>query len=197
MYICLEGIDGCGKDTQVKLLLERLVTEGHPAISSYEPDDNTPIGQLLRQLLSTGRYPDAILPLFLADRAASEPARVRALSEGTHIVQARSFLSTIVYQGLKYPDGILIVMHRELLHVWPDVIVVLDITPKQAAERRRSRGKVEEIFELGEWQEKVHARYAMTIKFKQMLNVPIVRVDGTGTAEEVHQRVWEVAQRYL
>lgn len=197
MYLCLEGIDGCGKDTQLKLLVNRLIAEGQPVVSSYEPDDSTAIGKLLRQLLASGRHPEAILPLFLADRAASEPARARALADGFHIVQARSFLSTIVYQGLKHPDGLLMLMHREMLHVWPDVIVVLDVTPKQAAERRRGRGKAEEVYELGDWQERVHARYAMTIKFKSMLNVPIVRVDGSGNAEEVHQRVWDVAKGYL
>ena len=196
MYVVIEGIDGSGKDRQAKLLIERLIAEGRHVVASQEPNEATPIGQLLRKLLKNGNYPDAMLPLFLADRAASEPARAQAQAEGADIVQTRSFLSTLVYQGLRYSDGLLVVMHRELLKVWPDVIVVLDVPLKVAADRRRERNSEVEVYELGEWQQRVAKRYATFVALKQVLHTPIVAVDGTGTPEEVHQRVWEATTRW-
>ena len=47
----VEGIDGSGKDRQAKLLIERLIAEGRHVVASQEPNEATPIGQLLRKLL--------------------------------------------------------------------------------------------------------------------------------------------------
>ena len=49
LFIAFEGIDGCGKSTQVKLLTESLKNAGHKVYSTYEPTDS-PIGSVIRNI---------------------------------------------------------------------------------------------------------------------------------------------------
>ncbi len=50
LFIAFEGIDGSGKSTQVKLLTQRLINNGHKVYSTFEPTDN-PVGSLIRNIM--------------------------------------------------------------------------------------------------------------------------------------------------
>jgi len=69
LFIAFEGIDGCGKSTQVKLLTESLKNAGHRVYSTYEPTDS-PIGSVIRNIFKHRIEADhrTIAGLFVADR---------------------------------------------------------------------------------------------------------------------------------
>ena len=68
-FFALEGIDGSGKTTQLKLLARRLEEAGVPCLTTCEPTSG-PIGKLLRQVLTGQVACDSrvVAPLFAADR---------------------------------------------------------------------------------------------------------------------------------
>ena len=99
MFITFEGIDGCGKSTQARLLFELLNKEGG-AVLTREPG-GWEGGGTLRDIVLSGdlRHPWSELFLFMLDRT-EHAARVigPAISEGRHVVCERYHDSTLAYQ---------------------------------------------------------------------------------------------------
>jgi len=138
LFITLEGIDGCGKSTQARLLASWLEKRGAEVVLTREPG-GTEKGERLRELvLSPGHEipPAAELFLYLADRAIHvaeviAPARAR----GAIVVCERYTDSTLAYQG--YGRGLEVALLRRLNEeatggVVPDLTVVIDIPPEAA-----------------------------------------------------------------
>jgi dTMP kinase len=103
MFISFEGIDGCGKSTQVRLLDEYLRASGVATLLVREPG-NTPISETIRALLldakNTAMTNRTELLLFSAARAQVVEATIRpALAQGIVVICDRFADSTIAYQG--------------------------------------------------------------------------------------------------
>lgn len=137
-FITLEGIDGCGKTTQARLLVEWLRDEGWAVRATREPG-GTEAGEQLRQvvLAREGRItPEAELFLYLADRAMHVAEVVRpALEAGRVVVCERHTASTLAYQG--YGRGLDVELLRRLNAMatgglMPDLSIVLDIPVERA-----------------------------------------------------------------
>ncbi len=142
MLITFEGIDGCGKTTQLDLLRSWLKEQGKEAIITREPG-GTVLGEKIRSLLlSTEEGPKtamAELLLYLAARAELvETVIVPALNAGEIVIADRFSDSTWAYQ----------VYGRELRNPWitalltgaigglkPDLTLLFDLTPSVALER--------------------------------------------------------------
>ena len=182
-FVAFEGIDGCGKDTQAELLREAWRAQGRAVLGWAEPARD-----FVRSLLGTGEGIDAHALLFAADRLMSAPHLAGALADGYHVVQTRSWMSTMVYQRSRWSFRALELMH-ERLTLWPDVVVVLDVTLDVALQRIEARGKPLEVYETRKALEPVAEAYAAFVRTKTYCGRPIVGVDGQGSPEEVHQRV--------
>ena len=136
-FIVFEGGEACGKSTQSRLLADDL-----DAVLSREPG-GTPIGARLRELLldpaTIGLEPRAEALLMAADRAQHLSEVVRpALDAGRHVVADRSAFSSMAYQG--YGRGLPLAEVRHLSDwategVWPDLVVLLEVSVAMAAER--------------------------------------------------------------
>ena len=103
-FITFEGLEGCGKSTQVKLLAERLTQAGQVVRVLREPG-GTPIGEEIRHTLKHSAHnaamtPEAELLLMNASRAQLVREVIRpALAAGEIVVCDRFYDSTIAYQG--------------------------------------------------------------------------------------------------
>jgi dTMP kinase len=108
-FVVLEGIDGCGKTTQIEALgawlpASGLMAPGARLITTREPG-GTPLGRLLRELLlhpppEAAPLPDAELLLYAADRAQHVAGVIRpALQAGHWVLSDRFTGSTAAYQG--------------------------------------------------------------------------------------------------
>lgn len=189
-FIALEGGEGCGKSTQARLLADRL-----GAVLTREPG-GTSLGARLRAMLLEGEGPlgdRAEALLMAADRAQHIAEVVRpALGAGRSVVTDRSAYSTLAYQG--YGRGLDI---EELIQIcdwataglWPDVAVLIDVTPDVAARRVQiapERGSPDRIESLGaEFHERVLAGFRQLARDASRWVV----VDGDGGQDEVHERV--------
>ena len=152
LFITFEGGEGCGKSTQSKLLLKRLEQQNVPVILTHEPG-GTALGNELRRTLKRKRdssiSPHAELFLLAASRAQLVAEVIHpALEEGKVVICDRFTHSTMVYQG--YGRGldftaIKMVNNMATRYLDPDLIILLDISPKQGLARKQS---LKDRFEL-------------------------------------------------
>jgi dTMP kinase len=187
VLVNLEGIDGCGKSTQSKLLREKLEGEGEKVIILKEPTKR-PHGQKLWDVLHGKRKAtnEEILELFVLDRIQHVEEKIQpALEDGTMILMDRYYYSSMAYQ---VAGGIDVEEIREK-HVFapkPDVVLIFDLLVSVALERVKGHSDADE-FEKEEHLEKVREAYL------NLENDPLVRiVDATGTPEEIFGNVWRL-----
>ncbi len=135
MFITLEGMEGSGKSTLQKLLMERLTRQGRYARSTRQPG-GCELGRALRKVLlnpSTNICAEAELFLFLADRAQHVKEVIRpALEAGEIVICDRYADSTIVYQGYGRgldPQVVYTLNHAAVKGLWPDKTLILDLPP--------------------------------------------------------------------
>ena len=145
MFVTLEGVEGSGKSTLVKLLKEKIDAAGIPFLLTREPG-GCALGQQIRPLLlntSQVLEPRAELFLFLADRAQHvRDVILPALNAGKLVLCDRYADSTIAYQG--YGRGMNVGMLQALNDfstggLWPDLTLLLDIAPEKGLARARGR----------------------------------------------------------
>ena len=187
VLVNLEGIDGCGKSTQSKLLLKKLEGEGEKVIILKEPTKR-PHGQKLWDVLHGKRKAtnEEILELFVLDRIQHVEEKIQpALDEGTVILMDRYYYSSMAYQ---VAGGIDVEEIREK-HVFaprPDVVLIFDLPVSVALKRVKGHSDADE-FEKEEHLKKVREAYL------DLENDPLVRiVDATGTPEEIFRNVWRL-----
>lgn len=108
LLLALEGVDGCGKSTQVGLLVEELRARGLDAQAISFPRYEDPIfGDLIRRFLAgelgpvAGVHPRLVALLFAGDRGAEAESIRELLASGKIVVCDRYFYSNVAYQGAK------------------------------------------------------------------------------------------------
>ena len=141
-FLSLDGIDGTGKTTQCRLLVEWLNASGIPAIGCQDPG-GTPLGDQLRQTLLASRTeisPRAEALLFMASRAELVAKVIRpALDSGHVVVSDRFVTANVVYQGYAHglpPDELWAVGQFSTGGLLPDLTLILDLPVEQAVARR-------------------------------------------------------------
>lgn len=190
-FIVLDGIDGCGKSTQARLLAEHLTrASGVPALHLREPG-STRAGERIRELLLAREHdldPGVELLLFAAARRQTLRELVApALEAGRDVVCERFHASTFAYQavagGLPESD-VLALLFRWANEPEPDALVVLDVDPREAATRRA--GPTDRIEAKGlEFQLRVAEGYRRFATLQPSTRV----VDGRGSVEDVARAV--------
>lgn len=193
-FIALEGREASGKSTQAEILAQRL-----GAVLTREPG-GTALGERVRSLLLdpkvTALDARAEALLMAADRAQHVTETISpALEAGRHVVTDRYSHSSLAYQG--HGRGLPV---EEVAWVsdWaagglaPDLVVLVDV-PEDVARRRRVGS---DRFELED--EAFHRRVAEG--YHQFAAEDPERwrvVDGTGTVEDVAERVWAAVEARL
>ncbi|MCC7201372.1 MAG: dTMP kinase [Nitrospirae bacterium] len=147
-FITFEGIEGCGKTSQAKLLIRYLEEKGHNVLMTREPG-GTPISEAIREILLSTSFsnmtPHTEVLLYLASRAQHVSEVIRpSLEAGKIIICDRFSDSTFVYQCLV--RGIDIRMIEAINSfategVSPHITFVLDVDPAEGLRRARSRNQ--------------------------------------------------------
>ena len=156
--IAFEGIDGCGKSTQLQRFAKNATSAGRDVVVTGEPTTG-PTGRRIREMARSGTAlaPAEELRWFIEDRRVHVREVIEpALAAGRWVVTDRYFLSTVAYQGARGLDYAQILADSESEFPVPDLVVLLEIDPTSALERIRSRGGViEEVFERQDFLEAV------------------------------------------
>lgn len=201
-FLTIEGIDGSGKSTQARLLHARLATAGRDARLTREPGGSEGAEEI-RRLLVEGN-PDRwsaeteILLFTAARRDHLERTIDPALARGTVVVCDRFADSTRVYQGTARADlrGMVDSLHTLMIQREPDLTLVIDMDPSAALDRGLARNSGEDRFEeLGaDFQSRLRDGFrALCTEFPDRCRL----IDGTGTADDVADRVWSAVQAFL
>jgi dTMP kinase len=205
LFITLEGVEGCGKSTQGRLLVQRLKKEGHPCLLTREPG-GTPIGREIRQVILNPRHhrmsPEAELGLYFSDRAQHLREVVwPALASGKIVVCDRFTDSTIAYQG--YGRKLSIRMIRSLDRIMtgayrPDVTLLFDLPVEEGLKRARDRNHEKALHDEGRFEaeaiafhERVRGGY---MKLVQREPQRFIIISAAGTRKEVQESVWKAVK---
>ncbi len=149
MFVTFEGIEGCGKTTQIERFADTLKRQGIPLITTFEPG-GTRIGNEIRRILLDVRNEDltplAELMLCVADRAQHIEEVIKpALDRGEWVICDRFIDATLAYQGAARSQDvglIQILNERSTLGISPDVTFLLDCPVEMGLERAMKRNEV-------------------------------------------------------
>ena len=152
LFITFEGLEGCGKTTQAKMLFDFLIKQKIPSIYTKEPG-GTKIGDKIRKILldqkNDGMDYKTEMLLFLASRAENVRLIILpALEEGKIVISDRFYDSTTAYQGCGRGIDLEIIKNLNSLVVGkaiPDLTFILDIDPYEGLRRSASFGNSSEM----------------------------------------------------
>jgi dTMP kinase len=143
MFVSIEGVDGCGKSTQARLLADYLTGLGREVVATREPG-GTELGERVRELVLNG--PEmaawAEAALFAASRAEHATEVIRpALERGADVVCDRFIDSSLAYQGIARGLGLeeVLVLNLTVLEgLLPHRTFVLALDAAVARSRRKA-----------------------------------------------------------
>ena len=192
MLIVLEGIDGCGKSTQVSLLVDRLRSIGIDTFKLREPTDGTH-GLRLRSILNEEIQAehDEILDLFVKDRKQHVSEKIEpALNSGKTVVMDRYYYSTMAYQSASGFSMEKIRADNSFAPV-PDLVLILDIPAEDGVKRVLKEGNADR-FEKVNFLNRVREQY---LKLKDEPNVQLI--DASLDVKEVHVNIWSFVENLM
>jgi dTMP kinase len=190
VFICIEGLDGCGKTTQAKLLVNEL-RKSRDALYTAEPSDGRIGGFIKKHYLNGDKRGSGIVEtlLFAADRFEHvENIVLPALEKGRIVVSDRYVYSSLAYQGA---TG----LHLEWIKkanehaIRPDLAIFIDVKPETVVQRLKPKKSVMENLET---QRKVREVYIRFVEKDEL-----VLVDGNRPQNEVAEGVAAVVQSFL
>jgi dTMP kinase len=208
-FITIEGVEGCGKTTQAKLLAAYLRKKGFKVSLTREPG-GTKIGNTIRKILlnpknrEMDRY--AELFLYLAARAQHlEEIILPKLKENTIIICDRFSDATRVYQGHSrgIPQSFIRALHSEAhLALKPDLTILLDMKEKYGLKRAKTRNQQGSLSsregrfenESQDFHRRVRQGYLKIAK-KEKKRVKVV--DASASIEKVHGEIIQIIDHLL
>ena len=190
MFVSFEGLDGCGKTTQARLLAEALSAEGVDVVLTREPG-GTPLGEQVRELVLHGDHvaPWAEVALYAASRAQHVVQVIRpALERGATVVCDRYLDTSVAYQGAGRGLGVDFVLDLNLRVVeglLPDATVLVEIDPETALARVGEKRDRIERADAAFWPLVVEAYRDLAARFPERYVV----VDGRLPVEELAEEI--------
>lgn len=200
--ISFEGSEGSGKSTQISLLAAHLQKTGKDVVTTREPG-GTEIGEQIRNIIVHNSKGDEMCPetellLFTAARAQLvREVIVPALIAGKYVLSDRYLDSSTVYQGVarQLAAGPVAEVNRFAVgNVMPDVTVVIDVPTEVSLARLKQR-----VTDLPDRMERENIDFYNKVRQGYLLlakSMPerVILVDGTHTAAQVAQTIWEHVQ---
>ncbi len=218
-FLVFDGPDGCGKTTQIEMLVRALTAAGASVVKTHDPGGSE-IGDRIRRILLGYDLSQMDVRcetlLFMASRAQLVSEVIEpALADGSVVVCSRFISATYAYQGAAGYDvtDLLTVGNVAVGNTWPDLTVLLDVSvetgfdrtgrkPHHARASSRSTGDQGELFKDAtvdamesrptDFHRKVRDIF---LSLPDMYPKPVQIVDGAGDPDTVHARVTELLHR--
>ena len=192
IFISFEGIDGCGKSTQVKMLVEYLNQSGSETIMVREPG-GTKISEEIRDIL-LNRHLDNICDrtealLMTGSRSQlTNEIILPSLKKGLNVVADRYYDSTLAYQGGGREldlEWLIKLNHFATYNLDPNITFFIDIDPKEAQKRKNQ--EEDRIERAGiDLQARVRNAY---IELAQRFKERYVSIDGNSSLNTIHEKI--------
>ena len=193
-FISFEGIDGCGKSTQAKILSEELIACGHKILLTREPGGSDGAEEI-RNLLLTGNTDrwsaeTEILLFTAARRDHLERTILPALENGLAVICDRFSDSTRVYQGVTRGDlrDLVDQLDSAMIPRQPDITVLIDLDPNISLARAIERSNNEARFEDFGVEMQIKLRKGFLSLAHEFPNRFMV-IDGNRTEAEIAENI--------
>ena len=197
-FAVIEGGDGSGTSTQLKLLEKYLLkTQKTSFFVTREPTQSN-MGLLIRDILE-GRVTvekETLARLFAADRCEHLYAPggiIERCTKGELVISDRYTPSSLVYQGLECGTEIPQVLNASFPH--PELLIYLDIDGYAAMKRIHKRNDNTEMYDHAEFQQKVRTAYLELLPEYQKIGVRVVHLDGLMPPEEIAAEILSAVQK--
>lgn len=195
-FIVLEGLDGCGGETQTKLLKDNLKRERIKIFRS--PDYTTEIGKAIKAYLDEKLIlgPETAFTLFASDTLLTSK-KIKIERRDNLVIMDRYITSTICYQaarGFNFEKGLKFI---ELMdYQKPEAIIYLDIKAETSIKRKmKEKGKLDYHEKKLEYLKNVRKFYKKMAKMNVMCDWYIV--DGERPIKVVAEDVLSIVQKFL
>ena len=204
-FITFEGIDGCGKSTQLRLLASELRMRGFEVVSTREPG-GTPLGQRIRNVLLDPQMevdPLAELLLFAADRAQHVRALLRpAIESGSIVLSDRYADATAAYQGAGRSfttEMIAEVIRLATGGLKPDLTLIFDLPVAECLARTSRRTETDNPTDRLDAEDAAFHTRVRDAYLKIAATEPerVRVISASGSINETHDRVLEVVVPFL
>ena len=208
MFITFEGIDGCGKTTQARMLADRLEKAGNKVLMTREPG-GTEFANKIRSIVKDPSIKiDGLTEylLFASARADHIEKVIKpALKENTIVICDRFIDSSYAYQGYgKNVDLEFIINTNKFIigDLYPDLTFYIDISPKEAMKRIEFRNEFRnenndrlETNNLGFFMSVVDGYYDLLGKDSREKR--IVKISGLKSIHDIHFHIYRIANSYI
>ena len=193
IFIVLEGPDGSGKSTQIRLLTEYLEEAGREYIVTREPG-GTPIGEQIRKLIldENNREMSDVTEMLLY--AASRAQLVKevigpAIEEGKVVISDRFVDSSVVYQGIARKlgtDTVYAVNDPAIGEYRPDLVIYLDISEDEGIRRKKNQKKLDRLE-----QESLDFHHMVSERYRSILSnrEDVERIDGSLDRDAIQEKI--------
>lgn len=197
-FISFEGIEGCGKTTQISLLKQQLEKEGRTVTVLREPG-GTQFGESLRSAILTSEvklHPTAEAYLFASSRSQLLFEKIKPLLEEENqiVILDRYIDSSLAYQAMARGLGVEFILNihtQSPLNMLPDMTFYLEIDTQTSMERQNARGDEKDYFEKEntDFYQTLISGYETSVKlFPKRMKV----IDATKTIDEIHNSILRV-----
>lgn len=208
LFITFEGVEGCGKSTQVRLLVAALEAQGHKTHITREPG-GTPIGEDIRSILlspaNKAMCKEAEILLYAAARAQHVAEIVRPkMADGTIVISDRYADATAAYQGAArgFTPAQLASVHELATHnLQPNITILIDVPVVKGLARvlQRSVDQGKKGYDRLEsesldFHEAVRDAY---LKIAKANTDRIHVIDGTRSIEAVQEEIMKIVTPQL
>ena len=196
MFITLDGGDGCGKSTQIRLLAEKLESQGYKVVCCRDPG-STLLGDAVRNILLNRQELHIAdmteVLLFTAARSQLVREVIRpALETGKIVLSDRFLISTFVYQcyaGGVPTEALEAISAEAVGETLPDLGIVLDIPYEIAVQRIGNRAAPDRMERKGE---EYHRRVREGFLKYAAKSERYVVIDATSSIDEVADAIWKI-----
>lgn len=207
-FFAIDGLDGCGGETQTKILLERLKKSGKDTLfiryPDYGPDKENPakpIAKIIHEFLHKKYEFDEKVQflLYSTDMVKDIQKMQNSLNEGKIIVADRYFTSALAYQCLKGFPLKKALKYADMFGLpKPDLIIFIDISAETSIKRKHGEkmGNLDRHEEDKKFLERLANFYKEKLAKKNVFGKWMV-IDGEKSIEEVSEEIWNIVKEKL
>ena len=206
MLITFEGIDGCGKTTQIEMACEWLEKQGYAVLSTFQPG-GTEVGRQIREILlkrkNRSLLQETELLLYLADRVQHlKEVILPAIEDGKLVLSDRFHDSTVAYQGFGRGVDLSLIQSIEENVInphAPDLTFLFRIDPgismKRIDDQRSSAGQRDRLEkEPLEFFQRISDGYEQLVQSSPQR---FVCLDATASRKQIHQSIIRILKQRL
>jgi dTMP kinase len=197
-FIIIEGIDGCGGETQTKLLSDFLIGKNKQVENLSFPEYDKPIGQLIHNFLYE-KYdlsPEVQALIYFSEFVSNKKQMEKNLKNGKILISDRYFTSTLVYQGLRGVETEKMLQLGEMFKIpKPDLTIYVKISPETSMARKAK----EKSGDLDRNEKDLKFLTDLTERYEYLSNNNIFCewevIDGEQSIENVFSQIVEVLNK--